>query len=425
MDFRYLSQSMEIDEQMCTKIDAALSKFHDHKESIIAAGAQRGKCHAIDNWYIPKLEFLQSVIPSIHANGITLQWSADRTERAHIDVIKDPADLSNNQHYESQICRHLDRVEKCQQFNLSTVIRDAGVDFHASISSDDSIIETTADLVNHINPVSQKSLRSHPDYFAQAANLGNGPPSQVLPMPARTFCSSQAAFHLNRDPSYKCMLIDDVATLFNIPDLREALSDYMQRIITDGGYIRALGGRRSASRGPLPFTNLQIWKKFCLQNKAYHYPHETLPSEAVNACPPSGEWELGRHDPVIANLDPACEWPHSGLKGHQVVELCLIFCIIPDMKRLFWEDCFLTYACRFDIVPQINKNISGSTTARGPYPEPKSSLYILKRGKASVDLTPCFGNVADRRLTKYNSFSYCSEFRLNKYFNKELYLALS
>ncbi|KAF8811457.1 hypothetical protein BYT27DRAFT_7252778 [Phlegmacium glaucopus] len=190
VDFCYLAQSMEIDEQMCTKIDAALSEFHDHKESIIAVGARRGKCHAIDNWYIPKLEFLQSVIPSIHANGIALQWSADRTERAHIDVIKDPADLSNNQNYESQICRHLDRVEKCQRFNLSTAICDAGVDFRArfsstdeddndsnSISSDDSIIETMADLVNHINLVSQKSLRSHPDYFAQAANLGNGPPS--------------------------------------------------------------------------------------------------------------------------------------------------------------------------------------------------------------------------------------------------------
>jgi hypothetical protein len=93
-------------------------------------------------------------------------------------------------------------------------------------------------------------------------------------------------------------------------------------------------------------------------------------------------------------------------------------------------------------VPQINKNISGSSTARGPYPEPKSSMYILKRARRAkgeligdilplqqvrtpVDLTPCFGNVANRRLTKYNSSTYCSEFRLNKYFDKELYLSLS
>jgi hypothetical protein len=126
------------------------------------------------------------------------------------------------------------------------------------------------------------------------------------------------------------------------------------------------------------------------------------------------------------------------------VELCLIFRIVQHARSFlgFREDRFLTYARRFDIVPQINKNISGSSTARGPYPEPKSSLYIFKRAKRAngeligdilplqqvrtlVDLTPCFGNVADRRFTKYNSSTYCSEFRLNKYFDKELYLSLS
>jgi len=108
----------------------------------------------------------------------------------------------------------------------------------------------------------------------------------------------------------------------------------------------------------------------------------------------------------------------------------------------FQKDCFLTYARRFDIVPQINKSISGSSTARGPYPEPKSTLYILKRAKrangeligdilplqqvkAAVNLIPCFGNEANRRFTKYNSSSYSSEFWLNKYFDKELYLAFS
>jgi hypothetical protein len=122
--------------------------------------------------------------------------------------------------------------------------------------------------------------------------------------------------------------------------------------------------------------------------------------------------------------------------------LCLIFRIIQPTRSFFREDRFLVYARRFDVIPQINKNVSGSSTVRGPYPEPKSSLYILKRARrangeligdilplrqvrALVDLTPCFGDVADRRLTKYNSSTYCSEFRLNKYFDKELYLSLS
>jgi Plavaka transposase/uncharacterized protein DUF6830 len=336
MDFRYLAQSMQIDEQMCAKINAALKEFHAHKNSIITAGARRGKQHVIDNWYIPKLEFLQSVVPSIHANGIALQWSADGTERAHIEVIKNPSDFSNNQKYESQICRHLDRVEKCQRFDLFTAVRDAGVDFRAteednsdcaSVASDDSTIETTASLVDQIKPVSAlsgKSLPSHVDYFAKAADLKKTPPSgQVPQVRLHTFSSPQAAFHLNRDPSFN-MPINDIATLFNIPDLHEALSDYIQRITNaNDGYIRVIGGRRSASQGSqLPFTHLQVWKKLRLQNKAYHYPHETLPSKTVNACPPSGEWELGRYDPVIVNLNPDCEWPHSGLEGLDTSDFC-------------------------------------------------------------------------------------------------------
>ena len=63
-----------------------------------------------------------------------------------------------------------------------------------------------------------------------------------------------------------------------------------------------------------------MWKKFRLQNKAYHYPHETLPPKTVNACPLSGEWELGRYDQVIVNLYPDCEWLRSGLEGMDIID---------------------------------------------------------------------------------------------------------
>ena len=224
---------------------------------------------------------------------------------------------------------------------------DAGVDFRArissessseddnsdcaSVASDDSTIETTANLVDQINPVSAlsgKSLPSHVDYFAKAADLKKTSPShQVSQVRLHTFSSPQAAFHLNRDPSFN-MPINDIATLFNIPDLYGALLDYIRRITnTNDGHIRVIGGRRSAaasaSQGSqLPFTHLQVWKKLRLQNKAYHYPHETLPPKTINACPPSGEWKLGRYDSVIVNLIPDCEWPYSGLEGIDTSDFC-------------------------------------------------------------------------------------------------------
>lgn len=92
VDFWYLSQAREIDDEGCAIISAVLDEFHQHKSAIIKAGARVGKGNRpIDNWYIPKLELMQSVVPNIRANGAPIQYSADVTEHAHITEIKNPA----------------------------------------------------------------------------------------------------------------------------------------------------------------------------------------------------------------------------------------------------------------------------------------------------------------------------------------------
>ena len=42
-----------------------------------------------------------------------------------------------------------------------------------------------------------------------------------------------------------------------------------------------------------------------------------------------------------------------------------------------------------------------------------------------VQLTPVFGKVADHRLAKESSLEYSTHFWLDKYFDKELYYALT
>ena len=123
MDFRYLAQAPKVEDIICDKIDAALLEFHDHKSAIMAAGVRVGKGNRpIENWYIPKLELMQSVVTNIKANGAAINWTADHTEHAHIEVVKDPTRAGNNQKYEEQICRNLDRSEKCRRFDLATAM---------------------------------------------------------------------------------------------------------------------------------------------------------------------------------------------------------------------------------------------------------------------------------------------------------------
>jgi hypothetical protein len=334
MDFRYLAQAPEISDRICTEIDSALQDFHDHKHAIILAGARTGKGKkVIDNWYIPKLELLQSVTSNIRANGAAIQWSADVTERCHVTEIKGPSHSTNNQNYESQICRYLDREEKCRQFDVATAIRKAGIDFRLIIDlpgpenfNDDvenpeesplSIVNTTADLLSHIQPVAPVSgtIRKNANYFelAEALQQGlhTGPHS---PLPFRTLVQGNTALHLTRDPTLKTMSIKDVMTMFNLPDLHGAIADFLTRV--DNRNLFQIGGRRIGNiNSLLPFDSLQVWTKVQVQNRSYFPPHYVLPPQTINASPLSDSWTCGRSDVVLINTDDSKVWPHSGLEG--------------------------------------------------------------------------------------------------------------
>ncbi|KAI6097030.1 hypothetical protein F5141DRAFT_1011578, partial [Pisolithus sp. B1] len=145
----YLAQAPAIPSQMHDHISAALKTFHDHKHAISDAGLHCSQTTgaALDHWEIPKLEFMQSVTPSIHQAGTVIQWSADTTEHTHIEVVKDPVTTMNNQNYNSQICCTLDCDEKCHLFNTAVSLSEP-TDTHDRLTGDDS--ET--DALDHSNP---------------------------------------------------------------------------------------------------------------------------------------------------------------------------------------------------------------------------------------------------------------------------------
>jgi len=124
--------------------------------------------------------------------------------------------------------------------------------------------------------------------------------------------------------------------------------------------------------------------------------------------------------------------------------LHLIFHVIPPTNTLPTPktEKFLLYVQHFNIVPQHNQKLSSSTTWQGPYPDPASQMFILKctlhqdgsiigdvislsQLRALVKLTLVFGVKADLRLTKESSLEYSVHFWLDKYFDKELFYALT
>ena len=87
LDFRYLAQVPCFTDHSLCDLEKSLQEFHSNK----------------DAWTIPKLELLQSIVPSIRLSGAVMQWSADVTEHTHVQEIKVPAHAGNNQNYYSQI----------------------------------------------------------------------------------------------------------------------------------------------------------------------------------------------------------------------------------------------------------------------------------------------------------------------------------
>ncbi|KAG1842819.1 hypothetical protein C8R48DRAFT_619290 [Suillus tomentosus] len=445
MDFRYLVQSQSIDENDLVCISAALNEFHTSKDAIIDAGVRRGKANkVIDNWYIPKLELMQSVVPSIRNSGVTAQWSADATEHAHITEIKVPARSSNNNNYDPQICRHLDRLDKCLRFELATILLDEKQNIKALADAarshmddeDADDIEVDDDVpVEFLSTIQHDRLRPITNYFAIAQVLQHKPVGSV-PLPLRSFVIGRIAFHLGYDPSIRNISVDDVALKFNLPDLRPALSDFLQHeASSERDHIHAIGGPRKA--GPnavLPFEKVQVWFKLRLQDTEFHDVHNIRPAQTINCAPPSEPWTHGHYDSIIVNTEAEHSWPTSGLQGtsqliwHTVAQIRLIFRPLGKTgTQWVWRDRFLTYVHRFDIIGVR---------------EPTTQMYVLKRAKRSngtcmgdvvpisqvrapVNLVPRFGAAADNRLTAYNSVEHASELWLNRFWDKNSYFPLS
>ncbi|KAG1801323.1 uncharacterized protein HD556DRAFT_1304455 [Suillus plorans] len=230
MHFRYLVQSLCIDDKDLGCITAALSEFHVNKHAIIAAGLHQGKGNkgnkVINNWQIPKLELMQNIVPSIRNSGVIAQWSVDVTEHAHITVVKDPARSTNNNNYDPQICHYLDRANKCNQFELATSLldhsqrEDPGVVGDELVEEDDKIDDDMndfpAELLSSIQiPAQPRPIMNH---FSLAKILQHKE-IRSLPVPLRSFTIGCTALHLSYDPSIRNATVDEVAIMFCLPDL--------------------------------------------------------------------------------------------------------------------------------------------------------------------------------------------------------------
>ncbi|KAF7325721.1 hypothetical protein MKEN_00422400 [Mycena kentingensis (nom. inval.)] len=246
MDFRFMAQAPQIDESTLIRMEALLAQFHELKHHIIEANGREQ-----DHFNIPKLELLHSIVPSIRWAGVPMQYTADITEKAHSTQIKVPARTeTNHRDYDPQIVRHLDRAEKLRLFTLYTNTRTEGLD----LDLDDPGEEEDEEDASGSSLVGESNGRTMRNLF-QAAVIY---PTLYPGTETRFETTPSTAYLLNRRASLASISVEDVASMFAIPDLRAALGDYFSA----RGQRRSplIGGRRRSQNDcVLPFTHLEIW----------------------------------------------------------------------------------------------------------------------------------------------------------------------
>ncbi|KAG2340004.1 hypothetical protein BDR05DRAFT_950787 [Suillus weaverae] len=293
MEFQYLIQSPHIDDEDIKHISEALAEFHANKFAITAGGfCCSSKNKAINNWYIPKLELMQSIVPSIHNTGVAMQWTTDTTEH----------------------------VDKCHRFDLALSLMD---DMACSKLQDDNVgDDVDFDVDDHDLPMELMATMKCPghscpitNYFAITKILQHKE-VETVPLPLHTFVIRHMAFHLTYAPFIRSISVDDAAIKFGLSDLWPAIADFLHCKATHGqNHIHAIGGaRRAGPTASLPFDKIQIW-----------------------------------YDSVIVNNQLGCLWPADGLCGHTVGQIRLIMHPVGKSNMdWLWKDCFLVYVYCFD-----------------------------------------------------------------------------
>jgi hypothetical protein len=299
MDVWYLAQCPAPDDDLLSSIDQSLLTFHENKNVIMTLGARMGAKKPIDNWFIPKLELLQSITSSTRKVGALIQWSADATEHAHVSEIKDPARHTNNNDYDPQICRYLDRQEKLRRFAIATTLRSYNpVDVaEKNEGEEDNIDHDEWELSDPRTALLEEmnQTRITTNYFSKATQFDTLSHRQ-LAYPPRTFIGGTTAIHLNYDPSRNGVKVVDISVDYNIPDLHFALSDFLQRDARGRGIVHEVASRRRLliDRPPIiPFNRVQVWHSVHLQQTSFHNSSIVLPAQTVHASPSGPGWPKG------------------------------------------------------------------------------------------------------------------------------------
>ena len=122
----------------------------------------------------------------------------------------------------------------------------------------------------------------------------------VFSTDATAFClASKPLLHLN---------IEEVANMFKIPDLCQVLLQFLCRL-ENGVPHSAPRTRNEGENCVLPFKNIQIWHKICIQQMQYYDSKIPNALQTLYAIPSSASCPYGLYNAAVINAKLQSNWP--------------------------------------------------------------------------------------------------------------------
>ncbi|KAG1830798.1 hypothetical protein EV424DRAFT_1470212 [Suillus variegatus] len=415
IEFIYLSQNPVHSPDSLQSMAQALSDFHSFKDAIIDAEARRGKKGVKDDFFIPKLELLQSFRGMVEKLGTLMQFSADMTERLLITHCKHLFERTNRRStdFTEQCVRILNRQESMELFNLYALFYSRGASLVNAIRIEDEEVTT-------VNPALSWISRVLPDETHSVHG-----PRPVRNHFLKGILSGDAltAFHLTSTPDFNALTPIAIEAKYSLVDFNHVLSQFINQLsLSTGEHTRWDHG----------YGRFCTWNKFRLQLHSAFQPRVIMPSRVIQAYPPSDAFPLGNCDTVLINVTG-----DDGQSTSRVAQVRLIFQPkIPrasDLVLPMYLSSPLLYVQFFHFVanPSDRPELAMWTV--------EHTYMIDQRGRRcrcggvvsltdvthAVELIPEYGNKVDERISSATSSESYDRFFLNSFADKESYHTFS
>ena len=277
IDFIYQAQSSTFTASSIAAMTASLQEFHHFKDSIILAEARRGSSGPIKHFEIPKLELLTSFSRAIANIGALIPFTSDVSERMLITHCKGPFERTSHQRasFTQQIVRLLDREDTARQFDLYALLRSNNLSLN-------NLVVTEFDEVVDIDPSFGWILRVAPEEVSRF----NGPrPVRNHFLKGLLSEDSRAAFHVTVSSDLADKTSKYLAQLYHLPNFPNQLRSLIENIDGPGSHLQT--------------RLLKAWNKVRLQLHSTLRPRLVMPSQQIQAYPPSNEFPYGNCDVVL------------------------------------------------------------------------------------------------------------------------------